>query len=410
MFKKFKRDRQKGIIPAILAVIVAFASIVFILLIGALLFWIHHLVAGLIGGGNQPGGFYGAGNCSTTTNYGGLDIPAQKGKIVREQHWVTVSEPFPGGWPSSEKDQLDRHFQMTNFSVNCLGCPKEGWTPTAGGGHLGGGNTVKPSLIAEPWMMNMQWKKGGKLVPGPPPGTKMIITSTKTGKSVVAAAGYEWGPEENSRWIAGATSEVLKALGIDTDGEVTVGFSQYQNQPYGPVVCSSDGGTSKYVGKTAYPIKLPVTVGSTLHYCTAYRSDGCGVAGHRKFNHPNDRLGDAVDLVSGSSNTVFAVFDGRISGSNPIYLTSATNNGIFAIYGHSITTKSGNVKAGDVIGYYSSSVGHVHFEIWLNNNTSIQGDPSTLRGCRTNCGDSGQEAYNWSIWANMANYLGLSPK
>lgn len=56
MFEKFKRDRQKGIIPAILAVIVALASIALILLVGALIFWIHHLVAGLIGGGNQPGG------------------------------------------------------------------------------------------------------------------------------------------------------------------------------------------------------------------------------------------------------------------------------------------------------------------------------------------------------------------
>lgn len=53
---RFKKDKQKGIIPAVLAVIIALVSIALILLIGTLIFWIHHLVAGLIGGGNQPGG------------------------------------------------------------------------------------------------------------------------------------------------------------------------------------------------------------------------------------------------------------------------------------------------------------------------------------------------------------------
>jgi hypothetical protein len=237
MLLRFKRDKQKGIIPAVLAVIIALASIVLILLIGALIFWIHHLVAGLIGGGNQPGGFYGAGNCATTQTLGGATIPdGGKGKLVLEQHLATVGESFSGGWPSSSHDQDERHYQITNFSVNCAGCPKEGFTPSEGNppGSVGQGTGEKPPVNAEPWIMNMRANF--------PRGTKIIITSDKTGKTVVAAGGYEYGPSSHE-FIGGAQPEVLNALGIlNGDRTVTIGFAQDQSIPYGPIVCG--GGVS----------------------------------------------------------------------------------------------------------------------------------------------------------------------
>src|SRR3972149_5388080 len=359
----FRKNKQKGIIPAILALIIGLICIpalVLLLAIGGP--WLHHIIAGLSGGGDQPGGNsnYGTGNCATAETLNGAAIPeGGKGKLVLEQHLATDAEYFSGGWPRGSRDQDERHYQLTNFSVNCAGCPKEGFTPAEGGGSVGQGTGEKPPVSAEPWIVNMRANF--------PRGTKMIITSTKTGKTVVAAGGYEYGPSSHE-FIGGAQPEVLKALGIlDGDRTVTIGFAQDQSLPYGPITCSSSDGASKYVGKTAYPIKLPVTVGNTLHYCTAYRADGCGRSGHRKFWRTDNKIGDAVDLISENDNTVYAVFDGIIEGSggrnSSFKLRSSSNKNTFAVYGHSFASRSGSVRAGEAIGNYSSSVGHIHFEI-----------------------------------------------
>ena len=177
-------------------------------------------------------------------------------------------------------------------------------------------------------------------------------------------------------------------------------------------VCQNTGGESKITGATAYPVKPPITgIGNSLHYCTAHRKDGCGVAGHRKAHQSNNAIGDAVDIQSGSGDrTIFAVFSGVVSSSGQrVILKSNSDPNVFAVYYHVSATKTGQVNAGDPIGTYSAIVGHLHFEIWLNNNTSIQGDPSRLNGCQQDCGSSNQHDYNKSIWENMAKFLGLKP-
>lgn len=56
MLKIFKKEKQKGIIPIILAIILAGIALIALIAIAAFIAWLGQLVAGLTGGGDQPGG------------------------------------------------------------------------------------------------------------------------------------------------------------------------------------------------------------------------------------------------------------------------------------------------------------------------------------------------------------------
>lgn len=195
----------------------------------------------------------GIGSCETvdTITLSGVayKIPATSGKISHEDHLATSSETFScGQFPCSTIDGIQNHLNITNFSTNCSGCSAGQWTPAEGGGRVGQGRGFKPPISTEPWVMNMRFK------PMPPAGTRVIITATKTGESVVAAAGYEYGPSERTGNIAGAQIEVLHNLGIGHGGEVTIGFATDQAVPYGPIECQATGGAASGVGCNNVPI------------------------------------------------------------------------------------------------------------------------------------------------------------
>ncbi len=233
----------------------------------------------------------GVGNCETTEtkDFSGktYKIPATSGGISQEDHLATSAETFSGrDYPSSEKEGLDNHLSITNYSTNCSGCPKGKWTPPEGG-LMGQGSGSKPPASTEPWGMNMRWKDatGNKI--NPPAGTKVIITATKTGKSVVAAAGYEWGPG-NTQYIAGAQNEVLHNLDISHGGEVTIGFAVDQTVPYGPINCACAGEVLATPGPSGYvcPLLPP------------------GARVERGYNLAH-RIGNQADLNKGSGEDDF---------------------------------------------------------------------------------------------------------
>ncbi|OGD65009.1 hypothetical protein A2215_00320 [Candidatus Berkelbacteria bacterium RIFOXYA2_FULL_43_10] len=181
------------------------------------------------------------------------DIPKRgtqgSGLIVAEDHLVTSSESVR---PTSNKQEIDNHLKVTGFEKNCpSGSPEcqksiQVWTPSAGGGTMGGGNLGVAQVPPEhePWIMNAPWRTDGDgALTNPPPGTRVVITSKKTGKSIVAVAGYEWGPEERYRWAIGAQHEVLAQIDASTDSEISYGFAVNQSLTPGTVYgvdCNSD--------------------------------------------------------------------------------------------------------------------------------------------------------------------------
>jgi cell wall-associated NlpC family hydrolase len=209
-------------------------------------------------GDQTPNG--GSGSCGTTDSITlsghTYKMRATSGPISEEDHLVSTgdSNQHPGDIHSG----ISEHLSVTNFSTNCpsgsSNCSPSSqvWTPAEGGGSVGGGSGHGvPPASAEPWGMNELW--GGSIgtcsSETPPAGTKVIITSTKTGKSVVAAAGYECGPGSTS-FAAGAQNEVLANLGINSGDSVTLGFAIDQSVPYGPYTCKGGGGTITGCGQS----------------------------------------------------------------------------------------------------------------------------------------------------------------
>lgn len=91
MFKKYNRNKQKGIVPAILALIIAIICIVLLLLIAALILWLTHLVAGLIGGGNQP-----VGNSNIGCHLEGPDTAKATSSTTKTFSLTAFYHPIPG--------------------------------------------------------------------------------------------------------------------------------------------------------------------------------------------------------------------------------------------------------------------------------------------------------------------------
>lgn len=158
-----------------------------------------------------------------------------KGKISHESHIVTKSD---SGMPSTVTDKIDKHLEVTKFSTNCPSTSsvcdpkKQEWTPAEP--TIGAGSTSSPPADQEPWIMNTRWYIGSDKV-NPPPGTRVIVTNPTSGKSVVAVAGYEWGPNETTGHLLGAQPEVLANLGLTHGGEATFAFAKDQSVAPGTV-------------------------------------------------------------------------------------------------------------------------------------------------------------------------------
>jgi len=126
---------------------------------------------------------------------------------------------------------------------------------------------------------------------------------------------------------------------------------------------------------------------------------------HNSINgYSNPPQGDAIDI--GTNGWAYAAFDGVASqhyGGDRADLVGvrlkSLNGQVIADYYHVTPVKTGQVKAGDVIGklYPLRGSDHIHFELSVNGQT-VHGDPSQ-RGS--------ESAYAKSLWANMKKVLGL---
>lgn len=169
---------------------------------------------------------------------GSINTPAS-GVAVVEQHLVTKEENFQ---PSNTKDQIDRHYSITEKAIGIKYSHERSWTPAEGGGSIGGGSASPPPAAAEPYAVNMNWSSR------PAEGTRMILTNPKTGKSVVAAAGYETGPG-NTAYAIGAQEEAMQAIGAKTGDRIEFGFAVDQSLPFGPIKCEQ---ATEAAGISAY--------------------------------------------------------------------------------------------------------------------------------------------------------------
>ncbi|MBU0549860.1 hypothetical protein KKB55_22745 [Myxococcota bacterium] len=160
-----------------------------------------------------------------------LRTPAT-GPVVKEAHLVTVEDGFGAGWPSTSREGLAEHYARSQAATGYVMARAEAWAPAGeGGSEYGQGSTgAKLPLVAEAWYVNMYWRDR------PAAGTRMIISNPANGRAVVAAAGYETGPGDNSM-IGGVTEEIHDHLGTGHRGVLTLGFALDQDLPYGPIDC-----------------------------------------------------------------------------------------------------------------------------------------------------------------------------
>lgn len=223
-----------------------------------------------------------------------------RGLISAEEHLVTTSDPVQkpsNNLPSAGRakrgnEGIEEHLKITNFSKNCPSSSsycnpkKQEWTPAEGGGEIGQGTSALGSIPTEiePWIMNARWHI--------PKGTKVIITSIKTNKSIVAVGGYEYGPSARTGHIAGAQKEVLANLGISHGSEIIFGFAVDQNLTPGTLFgdCTMDNSNfmnnavsgecaeriikiaQAEVGKEYFNNCTPYADGKCLQWCAAFTS------------------------------------------------------------------------------------------------------------------------------------------
>lgn len=163
--------------------------------------------------------------------YRWLRTPAV-GPVVKEAHLVTVMDDFGGGWPNSFTDQIDEHYALSQAATGYVMNRSEPWAPAGeGGSEFGQGSTGAPlPVIEEAWYVNMYWRDR------PAKGTRMIVRNPANGRAVVAAAGYETGPGNNSR-IGGASEEIHHYLGTSHLDTLEMGFAVDDSLPFGPIDC-----------------------------------------------------------------------------------------------------------------------------------------------------------------------------
>ena len=153
------------------------------------------------------------------------------GPVVEEAHLVTTTEDFPGdGWPTAARDQIDRHYQISQAASGYVADRTVEWAPEGeGGSHWGGGATgQKVPVLDEAWYVNMYWRDR------PAKGTRMLVVEPWTGRAVVAAGGWETGPGSNTA-IGGAVEEIHHHLGTDHRDDLVMGFLIDEAAPLGPI-------------------------------------------------------------------------------------------------------------------------------------------------------------------------------
>jgi hypothetical protein len=160
-----------------------------------------------------------------------LRLPAI-GPVVKEAHLVTTDEDFGGGWPTSLRDRIERHYTISEMTSGYAAARTEPWAPAGeGGSEYGQGATGAPvPAIDEAWYINMYWRQR------PARGTRMIVRNPANGLAVVASAGYETGPGSNTA-IAGVAEEIHLYLGTGHRDDLEVGFAADPNLPLGPIDC-----------------------------------------------------------------------------------------------------------------------------------------------------------------------------
>ena len=166
-----------------------------------------------------------------------LPMPAT-GKVVKEAHLVTVSDQADNGstswWPASSTEFLTQHKARTAQQTGIEYTRTESWAPAGEGGcEYGQGSTGRAVPDeAEPWYICMYWKGDHK----PAKGTRYLVVNPATGKTIVAAAGYETGPGDLSN-IGGAVEEIHYLMGTSHKSVLTFGELIDQSLPYGEIDC-----------------------------------------------------------------------------------------------------------------------------------------------------------------------------
>jgi len=167
-----------------------------------------------------------------------LPMPAT-GKVVKEAHLVTVSDQADNGstswWPASSTEFLTQHKARTAQQTGIEYTRTENWAPAGEGGcEYGQGSTGRAVPDeAEPWYICMYWKGEHK----PAKGTRYLVVNPATGKTIVAAAGYETGPGDLSN-IGGAVEEIHYLMGTSHKSVLTFGELIDQSLPYGEIDCN----------------------------------------------------------------------------------------------------------------------------------------------------------------------------
>lgn len=402
-FASTTRGKQKGIIPVVLALILGVVAIVVLVLVLLLVVYLNHVIAGLIGGGNQPTGNSGTGNCTTQDTLDDFTIKKTEGPLSQEDHLVTQEDATKNpvknlgdtSWGCPRSNQgIETHLEITKFSQNCAGgnsnCKpnSQEWTPgecancknsySTALGCIGKGNQgILPPASVEPWVINFPCGKN------PKNGARVIVCRKDKTKCVVAAAGYECGPSDES-FVGGARAEVLSSLGITHGGEVTVGFAQDQSLPYGPVVC---GGGANIVGNGQCAIPV-------AHYTLTKKG---------YLAHMNYGLHRGLDFMVPNGTPVYATMDGTIVESVDVCQTG-DNNGCNSGWGNFITIRHSNnfyseyhhlahgtllakgtvVKKGQQIALSdnngTSSGPHLHFQVMTANDHNAHINPNPCLG------------------------------
>jgi hypothetical protein len=160
-----------------------------------------------------------------------LTMPAT-GPVVREAHLVTDEEFIDGSWPQSTTDGIQQHYDLSQAATGYVMDRSEPWCPCCEpSNEYGQGSSSRPPPEAEAFYLCMRWAEA------PPRGQRYIVFDGRSGKAVVAAAGYENGPGDLGN-IGGACEEIHHHLGSTHLSVLTFGVAVDQTLPYGPIDCN----------------------------------------------------------------------------------------------------------------------------------------------------------------------------
>jgi len=293
------------------------------------------------------------------------------GIIAREDHLVTVADNMTEkeDQPEIRKNvryKIKEHLANTSFEANCPSSAEaceistQLWEESGQGSKMGFG---KIPTDAEPWIMNLRWSTDGSDInhkssktTNPPEGTRIIITAPSTGRSIVALAGYEWGPGKSSPYYIGASPEVMGNLNISTGAKVSVGIAKDQSLVAGTVYMKGSGGTyrtiyGENIAGEYYPplgeyMNKVVSINRTKHKLS-------GKEGHLAFATSGfsgkfkNFFDPAIDynVKNGSQTPVYATFDGVITGIKKVHHSRGYGKGAGVIWMESTDGKDGAIYA-----------------------------------------------------------------